>query len=413
MLLAVILLASVPFGACKRGEHRIPVAVWLVPVTQQERQLQEVISDLGGKYSTPTFPPHVTLCTGELDGANMSQELRDLLGQVDTFASSHKEIVLARDRDRPVGQSGNHLWSQFLFLPLAPETARAEMPEALEESKARSAFPAIMNLKLSRQDGDPRKQVMLHLSLMYSKEQAINGVLKDVAQFRFPETLVLGAIEVVTPRTGNFEDIVNGTIAENQRGWDIIYKKGFQPGPRPLRKVVAGGQTGVDQAAWRAARAAGLEIGGWCAPNRDNGEDSKTHHARPPVPIEFPCRQTLENTNSIARDVARGERTRWNVRDADEILVLLYQQTEPSPDDHGTWLTIETARSLGQNPMICDMTDRRQVDRVIAWIRDRHVRTLNVAGPAEKDATDHVRTIGTAAEHFLSKVFAQVRSETF
>lgn len=339
----------------------------------------------------------------------MSQELRDLLGQVDTFASRHREIVLARDRDRPVGQSGTHLWSQFLFRPLDPETARAEMPEVLDESKARSAFPALMNLKLSRQDGDPSKPVMLHLSLMYSKEQAINGVLEDVAQYRFAEPLVLGAIEVVTPRTGNFQDIVNTDIPENQRHWDIIYSKDLQPGPRPLRKVIAGGQTGVDQAAWRAARAAGLEIGGWCAPNRDNGEDSKTRQARPPVPIEFPCRETLENTNSIARDIARGERTRWNVRDADEILVLLYQQAEPSPDDHGTWLTIETARVLGQNPMICDMTDSGQVDRVIAWIRDRHVRTLNVAGPAEKDPADHVRTIGRAAEQFLSKVFAQVR----
>jgi Circularly permutated YpsA SLOG family len=30
-----------------------------------------------------------------------------------------------------------------------------------------------------------------------------------------------------------------------------------------LTKVISGGQTGADQAGWRAAKAAGLETGGW------------------------------------------------------------------------------------------------------------------------------------------------------
>lgn len=34
-----------------------------------------------------------------------------------------------------------------------------------------------------------------------------------------------------------------------------------------LRKVISGGQTGVDQAALRAAQDRGLDCGGWCFPD--------------------------------------------------------------------------------------------------------------------------------------------------
>ncbi|MEY2585055.1 MAG: hypothetical protein QOD80_1081, partial [Verrucomicrobiota bacterium] len=49
---------------------------------------------------------------------------------------------------------------------------------------------------------------------------------------------------------------------------------------RTLTKVISGGQTGVDQAALRAARDSGLEIGGWCPPGRVC-EDGV-------IPAEFP-----------------------------------------------------------------------------------------------------------------------------
>jgi hypothetical protein len=51
-----------------------------------------------------------------------------------------------------------------------------------------------------------------------------------------------------------------------------------------LRKVISGGQTGVDQAALRAARDCGLKIGGWCPPGR-------TCEAGV-IPVEFPLEET-------------------------------------------------------------------------------------------------------------------------
>ena len=39
--------------------------------------------------------------------------------------------------------------------------------------------------------------------------------------------------------------------------------------PTALRKVISGGQTGVDQAALRAAQKLGLKCDGWCPPGRE------------------------------------------------------------------------------------------------------------------------------------------------
>src|SRR2546423_4826044 len=81
-----------------------------------------------------------------------------------------------------------------------------------------------------------------------------------------------------------------------------------------VRKVISGGQTGVDQAALRAAKNCGLEIGGWCPPGRlcDNGV----------IPPEFPLKETPQEQSPDAPDVPRSQRTEWNVRDSDGTLVI-------------------------------------------------------------------------------------------
>ena len=78
--------------------------------------------------------------------------------------------------------------------------------------------------------------------------------------------------------------------------------------------IVSGGQTGVDQAALRAAQALGLRGGGWCPPGR--ACESGT------IPVQFEMIETPSERSALAPEVARSQRTEWNVRDADATLIV-------------------------------------------------------------------------------------------
>lgn len=142
-----------------------------------------------------------------------------------------------------------------------------------------------------------------------------------------------------------------------------------------LRKIVAGGQTGVDQAALRAGLACGLEVGGWCPPGRvcDGGI----------IPAELPLRETPEERSPDAPDVPRSQRTEWNVRDSDATLVL--QPGRPVCDDPGTAWTVECARRLGRPVLVCDVAEG-SVEAIAGWLERHAVTVLHVAGPPERVA---------------------------
>lgn len=147
----------------------------------------------------------------------------------------------------------------------------------------------------------------------------------------------------------------------------MIHGEGNDASPtgRPLRieRIVSGGQTGADRAAWDAALEAGVPIGGW-VPARRWAEDG-------PIPERYG-----ELLETIETDVA--VRTGRNVRNADATLLVSH-----GPLRGGSFLTIECARRLGRPHLHVDLDERRPatVDRITAWIHDHGVRTLNVAGP--------------------------------
>ena len=158
----------------------------------------------------------------------------------------------------------------------------------------------------------------------------------------------------------------------------------------PLTRVISGGQTGVDQAALRAARACGISIGGWCPPGRacDDGI----------IPPEFPLTETPADRSPDTPDVPRSQRTQWNVRDADATLLL---RTSPAPFDAGTDWTARFAVQFRKPVLQCDVADADVRDRIVSWIRAHDVRTLNVAGPSERTSPG----IGDAAEALLRDIF--------
>jgi len=129
-----------------------------------------------------------------------------------------------------------------------------------------------------------------------------------------------------------------------------------------LRRIVSGGQTGVDRAALDAAREVGLGVGGWC-PRGRRAEDGR-------VPDDYPLEET--------RTADYRERTRRNVLVADATLVL----TRGAPAG-GTAYTLGVARRAARPCLVVDLQAPPAIESVRAWLAANRVGTLNVAGPRE------------------------------
>ncbi len=129
-----------------------------------------------------------------------------------------------------------------------------------------------------------------------------------------------------------------------------------------MERIISGGQTGVDRAALDVARTLGMAHGGWCPAGR-RAEDG-------PIPQCYSLRETP--------GAGYAQRTLWNVRDSDATLVLVL-----GAYGGGTGLTVRAARFSGKPCMVVDLQQITLPGAVADWLRERRVRTLNVAGPRE------------------------------
>jgi hypothetical protein len=157
-------------------------------------------------------------------------------------------------------------------------------------------------------------------------------------------------------------------------------------------KIISGGQTGVDQAALRAAKACGIPTGGW-APKGWRTEDGPA-----PWLAEFGLR---EHASADYPD-----RTRANVGDAGLTLILVTRESDLA---RGTALTLRIAqasKAQGVDHYVSVMSYPGAVERcrdALKWFADAGVRVVNVAGPRESESPG----IGERAEKFLREVFQQ------
>ncbi|MEJ5357425.1 MAG: putative molybdenum carrier protein [Desulfobacterales bacterium] len=135
-----------------------------------------------------------------------------------------------------------------------------------------------------------------------------------------------------------------------------------------IRKIVSGGQTGVDRAALEVAIHLGIPHGGW-VPRGRRAEDG-------PLPARYRLRETA------SEDYA--ERTFRNVRDADGTLIL-----SRGPLTGGSELTRQIARGMGRPVLHVDLAQTsafQAAQRILEWLARHAIRVLNVAGPrASKD----------------------------
>jgi hypothetical protein len=139
-----------------------------------------------------------------------------------------------------------------------------------------------------------------------------------------------------------------------------------------LKKIVSGGQTGVDQAALRAAQDCGLSCGGWCPPGRISEVGI--------IPLRYPLQETPVDQSPDALDVPRSLRSEWNVRDADATLILEPRQGR---QDNGSEWTKSCAGRFGRPLLVCDPADPATLVKIQQWIKAEQVEILNVAGPSE------------------------------
>jgi hypothetical protein len=141
-----------------------------------------------------------------------------------------------------------------------------------------------------------------------------------------------------------------------------------------MLKIVSGGQTGVDRAALDAAIANSIDYGGWC-PRGGRAEDMRR---APGVLARYP---QLHETPLA--DPA--QRTEWNVRDSDRLLVLLDRRGLSS---RGTEHAIQHAGELGRPVLVLDLDESGASVRAAAWFNECAQRSLKlcIAGPRESEA---------------------------
>jgi hypothetical protein len=157
-----------------------------------------------------------------------------------------------------------------------------------------------------------------------------------------------------------------------------------------MLKILSGGQTGVDRAALDAAIERGLPYGGWC-PKGGWAEDLPN----PPglLALYAGLRETA--------DVEPRQRTEWNVRDSDRLMVLLDRYGLSV--SKGTEFALDCADSMGRPYLVVDLAERDAVAQAGSWLCDQQGSlTLCIAGPRESEAPG----IYAKAREFLRPVLS-------
>ncbi len=154
-----------------------------------------------------------------------------------------------------------------------------------------------------------------------------------------------------------------------------------------LESIWSGGQTGVDQAAWRAAKAVGLVTAGWMPRGYLTEEGPRPEFAE------------LYNAGELS-DARYSRRTKANVGSTGATLIV-------TPSGYAAGIgTALTANECGQRGTPCLIAALKTdwIEDAVAWLIVGNWAHVNVAGPRESSSPG----IGEAAEKWLVEVFREV-----
>jgi hypothetical protein len=171
-----------------------------------------------------------------------------------------------------------------------------------------------------------------------------------------------------------------------------------------LRYVRTGGQTGADQAAWRAARRCGLLTCGSMPPRYMTEDGPRPEFARDYGAYALNPDDFLRSDDAINWRLAYRARTRANIEHSEGSL-LFGDQTS-----RGSQLLIEIEREMQgsspcrPSPLCISAYDPSGPRRVVDWLAEWEVVTLNVAGNRESSAPG----IGAWVERYLVEVFVLI-----
>lgn len=153
--------------------------------------------------------------------------------------------------------------------------------------------------------------------------------------------------------------------------------------PTLLRRVISGGQTGVDRGALDAAIALGIPHGGKCPRGRLAEDDV--------IPACYELQEMESKKYS--------KRTEQNVVDADATLILFYGQLSG-----GTEFTRRMAIKHRKPYFLYDFTAPSSLEDVARWQQDESVQILNCAGPRESSC----QGIGELTRQFCIELFRKL-----
>ena len=142
-----------------------------------------------------------------------------------------------------------------------------------------------------------------------------------------------------------------------------------------LGNIISGGQTGVDRAALDASIAASVPYSGWCP----KGGWAEDFPAPPGLLVRYPQLRETESGDP-------GERTEWNVRDSDAVLILL--DSHGAEVSAGTLLTVRLTSQYGKPCLCLNVNDGSCLSDAYRWlVRQGAGLRVNVAGPRESEAS--------------------------